>query len=63
VSTKSLSNDKFHYLMKSWLFCVPEKDIGTDHQYSVVRYLVLQFRLRIDNHSFIEKDMSLMREN
>jgi hypothetical protein len=26
VLTKPLSNDKFHYLMKRWLFCVPEKD-------------------------------------
>jgi hypothetical protein len=24
--TKPLSNDKFHYLLKSWLFRVPEKD-------------------------------------
>jgi hypothetical protein len=26
VLTKPLSNGKFHYLMKSWLFRVPEKD-------------------------------------
>jgi hypothetical protein len=26
VLTKPLSNEKFHYLMKKWLFCVPEKD-------------------------------------
>jgi hypothetical protein len=26
VLTKSLSNEKFHYLMKRWLFRVPEKD-------------------------------------
>jgi hypothetical protein len=26
VLTKPLSNDKFHYLMKRWLFFVPEKD-------------------------------------
>jgi hypothetical protein len=25
VLTKPLSNEKFHYLMKRWLFCVPEK--------------------------------------
>jgi hypothetical protein len=24
--TKTLSNEKFQYLMKRWLFCVPEKD-------------------------------------
>jgi hypothetical protein len=26
VLTKPLSNEKFHYMMKSWLFGVPEKD-------------------------------------
>jgi hypothetical protein len=26
VSTKPLSNEKFHYLMKWWLFRLPEKD-------------------------------------
>jgi hypothetical protein len=26
VLTKPLSNEKFHYLMKRWLFRVPEKD-------------------------------------
>jgi hypothetical protein len=26
VLTKHLSNEKFHYLMKRWLFRVPEKD-------------------------------------
>jgi hypothetical protein len=26
VLTKSLRNEKFHYLMKKWLFRVPEKD-------------------------------------
>jgi hypothetical protein len=26
ISTKPLSNEKFHYLMKSWLFRVPEKE-------------------------------------
>jgi hypothetical protein len=26
VFTKPLSNDKFHYLMKRWLFRVPEID-------------------------------------
>jgi hypothetical protein len=26
VLTKLLSNEKFHYLMKTWLFRVPEKD-------------------------------------
>jgi hypothetical protein len=26
VLSKPLSNEKFHYLMKSWLSCVPEKD-------------------------------------
>jgi hypothetical protein len=39
------------------------KGIAMDHQYSVVEYLVLYIRLRIGNQSFIEKDMSLMREN
>jgi hypothetical protein len=29
--------------------------IGMDHKYSVVKYLVLYFRLRIGNQSFIEK--------
>jgi hypothetical protein len=36
--------------------------IGMDHQYSVVEYLVLWFRLRIGNQSFFEKDMSSKRE-
>lgn len=35
--------------------------IGIDHQYSVVVYLVLSFRLRIDHQSFIEMDMRTMR--
>jgi hypothetical protein len=26
VLTKALSHEKFHYLMKRWLFCVPEKN-------------------------------------
>jgi hypothetical protein len=26
VLTKPLSNEKFHYLMKRWLFRAPEKD-------------------------------------
>jgi hypothetical protein len=26
VLTKPLSNEKYHYLLKRWLFCVPKKD-------------------------------------
>jgi hypothetical protein len=35
VLTKPLINEKFHYLMKRWLFCEPEKDklgsLQSDH--------------------------------
>jgi hypothetical protein len=35
------------------------KGICMDHQYSVVEYLVLWFRLKISNQSFTEKEYEL----
>jgi hypothetical protein len=54
VCLSNMSNDKEGATMQEiW------DAIGMDHQYSVVEYLVLWFRLRIGNQAFIEKDMNL----
>jgi hypothetical protein len=38
------------------------KGISMDHQYSVVKYLLLYYRLIIDHLSLIEKDIRMMRD-